>query len=284
MTRCNRYTAAPGSPASLAPTARRTMTRCNSYTAAPGSPANRIAAKQAYTWGRWGRRDVATPPGESKLRQLPDAAHHLGHDLQVKQELLGGLELVVVVTGVFDVRHGQAELHAVGQFVHRGGAGGGAELVLHAEVFAGHGEQGLDPFTLGIAVHRLGNGEVEGRYNVAVLAPGIQFRGDFGFQYLRGFALRYSQVDCKLEGFVIHPDISQGGGERAHELIGETHCQFTPQVIQPPVVGGVAGGVGDVVVLERDLAVEAVDEVQHPRHRVDAGLGFGGVGGHTSDG
>ncbi|MCY1361059.1 hypothetical protein D9M69_477120 [compost metagenome] len=35
--------------------------------------------------------------------------------------------------------------------------------------------------------------------------------------------------------------------------------------------------------LERDLAVEAIDEVEHPGHRVDAGLGLGGVGGHTGD-
>ncbi|MNF06382.1 hypothetical protein D3C80_2063180 [compost metagenome] len=63
--------------------------------------------------------------------------------------------------------------------MHRGGAGGGAELVLHAEVFAGHSEQGLDPFALGVAVHRLGDGVVQRRGDFALLAPGIELGGNF---------------------------------------------------------------------------------------------------------
>ncbi|MBN3862614.1 hypothetical protein HCU66_10305 [Pseudomonas frederiksbergensis] len=43
--------------------------------------------------------------------------HHLGHDLQVRQELVDGLERVVVVAGVLELGPGQTELHAVGQLM-----------------------------------------------------------------------------------------------------------------------------------------------------------------------
>jgi hypothetical protein len=58
-------------------------------------------------------------------------------------------------------------------------------------------------------------------------------------------------------------------------VIGETHAELVAQIVQAPVVGGIAGGVGDVVVLEGDLAVDAVDQPQHTRDRVHPGFGFG---------
>ena len=188
------------------------------------------------------------------------------------------------MTGVFDPGHRQAELHAIGQLMYRSRTRGGAELVFHAQVFSGHRQQRLDPLAFRVAVHRLGNGGLQGQRDMVVLAPLRQFFGDFGFQRFRGFTLGHAQVDRQFEVVVVHPDIGQRCGQRPHEVIGETDPQLATQIIQAPVVGCITRSVSDVVVLERNLTFEAVDEVQHARHRVHPGVGFGGVGGNTGYG
>ena len=87
------------------------------HTKTPLGYERRFCVSAIQTRGN-GPANRADPDNQSEFRQLPDTPHHFGDDLQVQQELLGGLELVVGVAGVFDFRSCQAELHAVGQVMH----------------------------------------------------------------------------------------------------------------------------------------------------------------------
>ena len=111
--------------------------------------------------------------------------------------------------GVFHIRHGQAELHAIRQFMHRGCTRRSTVRVLHAQVFAGYRQQRLDPLTLGVAVHRLGNRVLETHRYLLTLAPGCQLLGNLRFQRLRRLALGHAQVDRQLERFVVQPHKGQ---------------------------------------------------------------------------
>ncbi|MNP35952.1 hypothetical protein D3C76_1293070 [compost metagenome] len=93
--------------------------------------------------------------------------------------------------------------------MHRRGACGGAELFLHAQVFTGHRQQCLDPFTLGVAVHRLGDRSVEGHGDLGLLAPGRELVAEFTLEHFRRLADRHAQVDREFEGLVIHADVGQ---------------------------------------------------------------------------
>ena len=179
--------------------------------------------------------------------------------------------------GVFNIRHGQAKLHAVGQFMHRGCPRRSAELVFHAQVFTGHRQQRLDPLTLGVAVHRLGDGVVEGHRHLLALAPGRQLFGNLCFQCFRRLALGHAQVDRQFERLVVQPHKRQRSGQRPHKVIGKTDPQLATLVVQAPVVGRIVRSVGNVVVLEGNLAVNAADKIKHPRHRVDPRLGLRGM-------
>lgn len=143
-------------------------------------------------------------------------------------------------------------------------------MIGHVQVFRGDGEQGFYPLAFRIAVHRFGNGPLENGRDVAFPSPGIKLPSDVGLERLRRFAFRHAQVDGELEGFIVHGDVSQRSGKRAHEFVRETDAEFAAPVVQAPVIGGLSRRVGDVIAFEGNVAVKAVDEVHHSGDGIDA--------------
>ncbi|MCY1414826.1 hypothetical protein D9M71_302880 [compost metagenome] len=119
---------------------------------------------------------------------------------------------------------------------------------------------------------------------MALPSPFTQFVSQFVLDRGNRLAFGNAQVHRQFQAFVIHPDKGRRGGQRAHERVLEGHAELVAQVVQAPVVGGVAGGVGEVVVLERHLLAQAIDEAEHARHRVDPGFRLRGVSRNASHG